>query len=102
MQFGNVLPSPTINDEPHGFAPRIFPSHCREYMSYCADPVIACASLAITESPAPCDVVSPELHTLPSAHASLPACVIASCTCFRNCAFTAACVSASPFGAPAF
>src|ERR1035438_5365677 len=31
IQFGNVLePSPTINDEPQGFAPRMLASHRRE------------------------------------------------------------------------
>src|SRR5271154_6624417 len=30
MQFGKVLPSPTMNEEPHAFAPRMLPSHLCE------------------------------------------------------------------------
>src|ERR1700677_4958201 len=71
MQLGKVDPSPTMNDTPQGLAPRMLSSHPCACAANVDVPVMASYSLAITDSPAPWDTVSDELHGYPKANGYL-------------------------------
>src|SRR6188474_164691 len=74
MQFGKTLPSPTISDEPHAFAPRMLPTQPIAWSAYAPELVSASYSLAITDRPAPCEVVSHWAHGKPNPNGSVAAC----------------------------
>src|SRR5262245_60736821 len=61
-QCGNVVPSPTMNEDPHALAPRTLASH-RPLQSACSFEPVSCAySLAITDRPVPWVAVSQVDH----------------------------------------
>ena len=58
MHSGNVLPSPTINDVPHAFAPNTLACQRLPNVAYAVELVRLSYSFAMMTSPPPCDVVS--------------------------------------------
>src|SRR5712691_2356681 len=85
MQFGKVLPSPTMNEEPHAFAPMILPNQKRESCAYEASSVRENTSVAITERPAPWVALSYSSQGKPKPKGSVAAweSALLSC-CFKS------------------
>src|SRR4051812_40635775 len=102
MQCGNVVPSPTISDTPHALAPRMLAAQRLLHGLYACVPVSWSYSLAITASPAPCDVVSHVAHGNPNWKGSLAACARAPSSAFLRSPWSAAWVVSSPAGLPAW
>src|SRR4029077_2032682 len=101
MQWGNVVPSPTISDVPHAFVPSTFASHRDANAAYALLAVKLSYSAAITTRPPPCDVVPYVAQGNPKPKGSVPACATALSSCFFKSESSAACVTASPDGFPA-
>ena len=68
MQSGKVEPSPTMNEAPQGLAPSTLSIHPWAWVAKVVVPVSESYSLAITDSPAPWETVSEELHGYPKAN----------------------------------
>src|SRR5919201_2929701 len=102
MQCGNVVPSPTINDTPHAFAPRIFANQRLLHALYVGVPVSSSYSLAMTTRPAPCEVVSHVAQGNPNWNGSVPAWPTAPSSAFFRSATRAARDVSSPGGSPAW
>src|SRR5689334_7972658 len=75
--FGYVEPSPTMNDRPHAFAPRMFASQRSAYTAYVFVPDSWSYSLACTDNPAPCVVVSHAAQVNPNPKGSVFDCATA-------------------------
>src|SRR3954463_4382239 len=102
MQCGNVVPSPTISETPHAFAPRMLAAQRLVHGLYVVVPLSWSYSLAITTSPPPCEVVSQTSHGKPNWNGSLAACASAPARAFFRPAGGAACVGSRPAGLPAW
>src|SRR5262245_2055108 len=101
MQWGNVVPSPTISETPHAFAPRMFAAQRLVHGLYVVVPVSWSYSLAITTSPPPWEVVSHTSQGKPNWNGSLLACASAPSSAFLRSASRAAGVVSRPAGLPA-
>src|SRR5439155_23850887 len=101
MQCGNVEPSPTMNDEPQPLAPRMLESQPISWFAYVPAPTNVSYSAAITDSPAPCEVVSQVSHGKPKPNGSVAACASAASSCLFRSASSAARVVSRPAGSPA-
>src|SRR5258706_8421863 len=101
MQSGKVLPSPTISDVPHAFAPSTFACQRFPYAAYAVELVRLSYSFAMITRPPPCEVVSYVAQGNPKPNGSVPACVTALSNCFFKSASRAASEVASPGGFPA-
>jgi hypothetical protein len=74
-----------MNDDPQPFAPRMFESQRLSSFAYVPSPTSVSYSDAITERPAPCDVVSQVSHGKPNPNGSVTACATAASSCrFRS------------------
>src|SRR4029450_8397258 len=102
MQRGKVVPSPTISETPHAFAPRMLAAQRLLHGLYVVVPVSWSYSLAITPRPAPCEVVSQVAHGNPNSNGSDAAVASAPSSAFFMSATSAACDVSRPGGFPAW
>jgi hypothetical protein len=70
MQWGKVLPSPTTSETPQALAPSTFAIQRELCAAYVDVPESSSYSLAITDNPKPCDVVSNAAHGKPNPNGS--------------------------------
>src|SRR3954466_598803 len=118
MQFGTPAPSPPNGGDPHALAPRMLPSQPIASSAYVDVPVSASYSLAITDTPSPCVVVSHAAHVNPNPNragaavsraanvdphpdGSVAAWATAPSSCFFTSANSCARVTSRPAGSPA-
>ena len=97
-----MVPSPTMSEVPHAFAPRTFASQ-RPLHPACAFEPVSCAySLAMTARPVPWVAVSHVDQGNPNWNGSVEARAIAASSAFFRSATSAAWVVSSPGGSPAW
>src|SRR5262245_24247909 len=97
---GNLVPSPTMNEEPQALAPRTFASQ-RPLQAACSpDPVSSATSRAVTESPVPWDAVSQVDQGKPNWKGSALARARALSSAFFRSATRSAWVTSRPIGLP--
>src|SRR5436190_1602450 len=101
MQCGNVEPSPTMNDDPQPFAPRMFESQFISSFAYVPTPTSVSYSAAMTDRPAPCEVVSQVSQGKPNPNGSAPARATAPSSSFLRSPSNALGVVSSPGTLPA-
>src|SRR5260370_22078880 len=101
MQSGKTVPSPTINEVPHAFAPKMLSSQRAECAACVLVPVSAVYSLAMTESPPPWLAVSSVAQDKPNPNGPFEPMLVALLSSFWKSASTLAWFTANPLGLPA-